>query len=183
MLTFLFFSMDTQTVWNNLNSEVYFFILKKVKDKNAANDILQNSFLKIHKNISHLKNPTKVRAWVFQIVRNEIINYFHQESLYVEQVKENEEIPNVDYHDACCFDQFLNDLPEKYKLVIDLIYIEGKKQKEVAALTGLTLENVKVRIKRAKMILKKNFTECCKYQLDKQGNLTGEPNCAVCAKP
>ena len=39
--------MDTQTVWNNLNSEVYFFILKKVKDRNAANDILQNSFLKI----------------------------------------------------------------------------------------------------------------------------------------
>ena len=71
--------------------------------------------------------------------------------------------------------------PRKYKLVID--YIEGKKQKEVAALTGLTLENVKVRIKRAKMILKKNFTECCKYQLDEQGNLTGEPNCAVCAKP
>ena len=54
----------------------------------------------------------------------------------MEQVKENEEIPNVDYHDACCFDQFLNDLPEKYKLVIDLIYIEGKKQKEIAALTG-----------------------------------------------
>ncbi|MFC4413458.1 sigma factor-like helix-turn-helix DNA-binding protein [Kaistella carnis] len=31
---------------------------------------------------------------------------------------------------------FLLDLPEKYKLVIDLIYIEGKKQKEIAALTG-----------------------------------------------
>ena len=81
--------MDTQTVWNNLNSEVYFFILKKVKDRNAANDILQNSFLKIHKYVYHLKTATKVRAWVFQIVRNEIINYFHQQSLHVEQVKEN----------------------------------------------------------------------------------------------
>ena len=125
------FSMDTQSVWNNLNSEVYFFILKKVKDRNAANDILQNSFLKIHKNIAHLKTATKVRAWVFQIVRNEIINYFHQESLYVEQVRENEEIPNEEYYDACCFDQFRNELAEKYKLVIDLIYIEGKNRKKL----------------------------------------------------
>lgn len=125
------FSMDTQSVWNNLNSEIYFFILKKVKDRNAANDILQNSFLKIHKNIAHLKTATKVRAWVFQIVRNEIINYFHQESLYVEQVRENEEIPNEEYYDACCFDQFRNELAEKYKLVIDLIYIEGKNRKKL----------------------------------------------------
>ena len=65
---------------------------------------------------------------------------------------------------------FLLDIPEKYKLVIDLIYIEGKKQKEVAALTGLTLENVKMRIKRAKIIWNKIFAECCKYQLDKQRN-------------
>ena len=81
--------INTQTVWYDLNSEVYLIILKKMKDKTAATDILQNSFLKVHEYVYHLKTATKVRAWVFQIVRNEIINYFHQQSLHVEQVKEN----------------------------------------------------------------------------------------------
>ncbi|WP_027377925.1 sigma-70 family RNA polymerase sigma factor [Kaistella palustris] len=172
--------MDTQTVWNNFNSELYFFILKKVKDKNAANDILQNSFLKIHHHISTLRNPEKIRAWVYQIVRNEIIDYLRRESAYSGEFNENKEALVENYDHACCFDQFLKDLPEKYRTVIDLLYVEGKKQQEVANLTGLSLENVKIRVKRAKNMLKKNFTECCKYQLDEKGNLTGEPNCAVC---
>lgn len=172
--------METQKIWNRFGEELYFFILKKVKDKNAANDIFQNSFLKIHKNLSKLKKEEKTKAWVFQIARNEIVNHFNKESVYLEQLNTNKETPLEKYQHICCFDKFINDLPKIYREVIELVYIKGHKQKDVAGILDISLENVKARIRRAKDILKKNFNECCKYEFDKNGNLTGESNCSVC---
>jgi RNA polymerase sigma-70 factor (ECF subfamily) len=81
---------------------------------------------------------------------------------------------------VCCFNKFINELPDKYKQVIELVYFKGEKQKVAAAALEFSLENVKARIKRAKDMLRKSLADCCKYQFDKRGNLTGEPNCGVC---
>jgi len=173
--------METQQIWNTYSDELYFFILKKVRNKNNANDIFQNTFLKIHKNLFQLKNDAKVKAWVFQIARNEIVNYMNQEMVYVENVKPEKETSPQKQQQMCCFDTFINDLPKIYRDVVELVYIKGKKQKEVAITLEISLENVKARLKRAKEILKKNFNECCKYQLDKHGKLIGESDCSKCS--
>ncbi|MGO3719367.1 MAG: sigma-70 family RNA polymerase sigma factor [Mesonia hippocampi] len=172
--------METQKIWDNFNDELYFFILKKVKNKDVTNDVFQNTFLKIHKNLSKLKKEEKARAWIFQIARNEIVNHFKKESVYVEKLDADKEIPLQKYQHICCFDKFINDLPEIYRQVIELIYVKGKKQKDVAKELEISLENVKARIKRAKDILKKKFNECCKYEFDKNGKLIGESNCSIC---
>jgi RNA polymerase sigma-70 factor (ECF subfamily) len=174
--------METQKIWSKFNNELYFFILKKVKNKDVANDIFQNTFLKIHENVSSLKKEEKTRAWIFQIARNEIFNHFRKESMYVEKVDTVREVPFQKYEDICCFDKFISDLPEIYRLVIELIYIKGRRQKEVAKELEISLENVKARIKRAKDILKKKFNECCKYEFDKNGKLIGDSNCSICSK-
>ncbi|HUH73905.1 MAG TPA: sigma-70 family RNA polymerase sigma factor [Chitinophagales bacterium] len=118
----------------------------------------------------------------FQIARNEIINYFNNETVYTDEIDSNQEIALQQYQHICCFDKFINELPEIYKEVIELVYIKGLKQKEVAATLDISLENVKVRIRRVKEILKKRFNECCKYEFDKNGHLTGESNCSICEK-
>jgi RNA polymerase sigma-70 factor (ECF subfamily) len=172
--------METENIWKDYNDELYFFILKRVKNENDTNDIFQNTFLKVHKNLSKLKDNSKVKAWVFQIARNEIINHFNNESPYVEPLKTYKEIvPNND-KDFCCFNTFISDLPIIYRDVIELVYIKGFKQKEAANKLDISLANVKARIKRSKHILKENFTTCCKYDLDKHGKLIGEANCSVC---
>lgn len=172
--------METQKIWNNFSDEIYFFILKKVRNKQAANDVFQNSFFKIHKNLEQVKTPESIKAWVFQIVRNEITNYFSQESKYVEQRhNRNPGIPE-NYEYICCFDRFIDDLPEHYKEVIKLVYIRGIKQTDTAKQLDLSLANVKARIRRAKTILKRNFKECCHYEWDEDGKLIGEPNCSKC---
>ena len=172
--------MKTQSIWNDYSDELYFFILKKVKNKTAANDIFQNTFLKIHKNLPNLKDEEKIKAWIFQIARNEIINYTKKESIYTEEATAIQEVEKDDYQDVCCFDKFINNLPPIYEEVIELVYIKGHKQKEVAKILDISLANVKARIHRAKDILKQNFNECCKYELDKNGLLTGDPNCSSC---
>nr|WP_299200842.1 sigma-70 family RNA polymerase sigma factor [uncultured Brumimicrobium sp.] len=172
--------METEAIYSTLNEELYFFILKKVKRKSSANDIFQNTFLKIHDNLPSLKNKDKAKSWVFQIARNEIINYIKKESVYAEQKGLIPEELLSKHQEVCCFDRFINELPKIYKETIELVYIEGKKQKEVATTLNISLENVKARIRRAKLILAKRFNACCKYKYNEKGQLVGEANCSAC---
>jgi RNA polymerase sigma-70 factor (ECF subfamily) len=177
---FLFLNMETQKIWKQFNDTLYFFILKKVKNENAANDIFQNTFLKIHNNLHQLKEEEKAKAWVFQIARNEIANHFKKESKYIAPIEEITEV-NFERNEAyCCFDRFINDLPSIYKETVELVYIKGKKQDEAAKILEISLANVKARIRRSKDILKEKFSECCKYEFDKNGSLIGEPDCSSC---
>ncbi|MEM6265805.1 MAG: sigma-70 family RNA polymerase sigma factor [Bacteroidota bacterium] len=172
--------METQDIWNSFNDELYFFILKKVKDKHVANDIFQNTFLKIHKNLPTLKQAEKARAWTFQIARNEIADYYNTASTHVEQLSTSPAPPLDEYQFVCCFDKLINELPDMYREVIELVYLKGYKQKEVAGELGISLENTKARIRRAKEILKQKFKECCKYEVNNQGKLIGEADCSRC---
>ena len=176
--------LSTYEIWKKMGDEIYFFILKRVKDKNIANDVFQEVFLKIHANIGSLQQEGKLKSWAFQIVRNEIANYFNKENKYIDfeenkyiDFEENKAEINEEIINYCCFDEFLNELSHPYKEVMELVYVEGKKQGEVSEILGITLANVKIRIKRAKESLKQKLQECCHYEVDKEGNSVGEPNC------
>ncbi|PRX44411.1 MULTISPECIES: sigma-70 family RNA polymerase sigma factor [Salegentibacter] len=172
--------MDTQEIWRAHSEEVYFFILKRVKDTEAASDILQNTFYNTHKNLNQIEDLIKIRSWVFQIARNEIADYFKREAKYSVRLKGEEDKGAEKYQDICCFNRFIEELPEHYKSVIKLVYIDGKTQIEAAQVLKISLANVKARIRRAKSLLKQRFNECCKYEINKNGQLTGEPDCAEC---
>ena len=172
--------METQNIWKKYHDELYFFILKKTKDKDIANDVFQNTFLKIHKSITQLKSVDKTKPWVFQIARNEIANYYNNESIYVEKFDNKDVAQGQKTEEVCCFETFINELPKNFKQVIELVYIDGLKQKDVAIKLEISLDNVKARIRKAKDILKVKFYKCCKYQFNKEGKLIGESNCAMC---
>lgn len=172
----------TNEIWYEFYTEIFFFILKRVKNEDSTNDIIQNSFIKIHENLNTLKQNSKLKSWVFQIVRNEVAN-FYKGNKGVEEISDLEtdtSLSQVNYDNLCCFDRFINELPEKYKTVVDLIYFQGKNQFETAELLGISLANVKARILRAKNMITQKLKTCCKFSTDKKGRLIGESNCSIC---
>lgn len=172
--------MKTEEIWDRYGQELYFFVLKNVKDKEVANDVFQNSFLKIHDKIAQLQSEEKARSWVFQIGRNEIANYYNKEQSYYKLAEQIRQYTPVEYDHVCCFDRFIDDLSENYKAVIELIYVEGKKQDEVADILDISLANVKARVRRAKEVLKCQFQACCKFELTVEGKLKGTDDCPSC---
>ncbi len=171
--------MRSEEIYRQHGQEVYFFVLKKVRSKNIANDIFQSTFLKIHQHLDQLKSAQKVRAWAFQIARNEIANYFDRELAH-EHAIASPSGEQDEQNAACCFDRFIEDLPKEYKDVIVLAYVAGKKQSEIAEALGLSLPNVKARLRRAKVRLKQQFVECCNYEINAKGQLIGTANCSIC---
>ena len=172
--------IETADIWKKQHSEIYFFILKKVKNEEATREIIQNVFLKIHQNIDTIKDITKVRAWVFTIVRNEIANHYNLAPKTISITSFVISPNHNSYQEFCCFDRFVTNLPMPYKEVVQLIYFQGKTQIEAAELIGISLPNVKARIRRAKLILINNFNTCCKFKINAEGKLIGDSNCARC---
>lgn len=176
---------DTQQIWDSLKEPLFYFILKRVNNENISKDILQEVFIKIHLNLNQLQNESKVKAWVFQITRNQVAEYFRKENKLVELTKLDEEYLTVGFEyseiDFCCFENFINELPEKYSKVLTLISVEGKKQNEAASMLHLSLPNLKSRVHRAKEMLKQKFIECCQFSLNDKGLLVGEQNCQRCS--
>lgn len=172
--------MRTLEVYQEYGDKLYFFILKRVKDREAANDILQNSFEKIHINLPKLRAKQKVKAWIFQIARNELVNYFDKETKYVSAPEYSEPTEEVSIQNCCCFDRFIDHLPTSNKKVIELVYEKGAKQYEAAEILGLSLANVKAIIRKSKDLLKDQFISCCKYELNTSGKLVGAADCAHC---
>lgn len=174
--------LSTHNIWNEYKNELYFFILKRIQNEESAQEVLQNAFLKIHKNLHNLVQESKVRAWVYQISRNEIANFRkHNSPVLYESNINDYSIENSGNGDLfCCFDRFVEALPENYRSVILEVYRKGKTQQEAAHVLGISLANSKARIRHAKAILKDNFLQCCNYELNTRGVLSGEPDCSIC---
>lgn len=179
-------SMTTQQVWTTYSDDLKRFILSKVKDDAITDDILQNTFIKIHTKLHTLKDITKLKAWCFTVARNSILDYWKATNQTFEIANfEAETTLNEDVHtEKDCLRGILQNLPKKYRNPIFLSDIKGLKQQEVADQLQQSLPTTKSQIQRARKLIAQGFMDCCGYVLNHNGKLVGEiqekEDCKVC---
>jgi RNA polymerase sigma-70 factor (ECF subfamily) len=181
---------ETEEVWKKFNNLLKQFILKRVRNEHDAEDILQDVFCKIHNSIHKLKDKDKLQAWVYQITRHTIIDYYRSRKVMAEptEIPEdlvNEPIPSTLNEDiAACLKPMMDDLPEKYRESIILTEVAGLTQKEMAEKLGLSLSGAKSRVQRGREKLKEVLLACCHFELDRLGNILDyqlkEQSCRYC---
>jgi RNA polymerase sigma-70 factor (ECF subfamily) len=178
--------MTTQQVWTKYSNDLKRFIFSKVKDEAIADDILQDSFLKIHTKLHTLKDLNKLKSWIFSIARNSVLDYFKASNKTFEYANfESETHLEENVHtEKDCLRGILQNLPKKYRDPIFLSDIKGMKQQEVAEQLKQSLPTTKSQIQRARKLIAQGFMDCCGYVLNEDGNLVGEiqdkEDCKVC---
>lgn len=68
--------MTTKQVWTSYSEELKKFIISKVKNTAFADDILQDTFIKVHTKLDTLKDITKLKSWCFRIAQNSILDHW-----------------------------------------------------------------------------------------------------------
>ena len=68
--------MTTNEVWKQYADDIKRYIENKVHDEVIADDILQDTFIKIHTKLHTLKDLNKIKSWCFTIARNSIMDFF-----------------------------------------------------------------------------------------------------------
>jgi RNA polymerase sigma-70 factor (ECF subfamily) len=178
--------MTTQQVWEKYAGDLKRFIFSKIKDKAITDDVLQDSFIKIHTKLHTLKDLTKLKSWIFSIARNSILDYFKSTNKTFEIANfESETDILEDVHtEKDCLLGILQNLPKTYRDPLFLSDIKGLKQQEVAEQLNQTLSTTKSQIQRARKLIAKGFMDCCGYVLNDEGKLVGEiqdkDDCKIC---
>jgi RNA polymerase sigma-70 factor (ECF subfamily) len=178
--------MTTHQVWKNYSNDLNRFILSKVKDTTATDDILQDTFLKIHTKLHTLKEISKLKSWCFSIARNSILDYWKSthHTFEIANFEGENAMEKIEHTEEDCLHGLLKNLPKKYRDPLFLSDIQGLKQAQVAKQLNLPLPTVKSQIQRARKLIAQGFMDCCGYVINKQGNLVGEiqerGDCKVC---
>lgn len=174
--------MTTEHIWEDFHGQLKHFILKRVAHEEAAEDILQDVFVKIHLHIRTLKDQQKLQGWLYQIARNAITDYYRVEQRVV-TIPELPELENVADEEALGDEQdaeqalapavasFVAALPPPYKQAIMLTEYDGLTQRELADHLGISLSGAKSRVQRARERLKDMLLTCCHFELDRRGHI------------
>ncbi|KJS84397.1 MAG: hypothetical protein JM58_11185 [Peptococcaceae bacterium BICA1-8] len=168
-------TFDTNVIWEKYSAGLFKYILKHVNNQYDAEDLLQEVFLKIHKNIKNGRNEN-IQAWVYKIARNTVIDYYRKNgkfnfSEFTDDISSVNEDRGVTDEIIECLLSMTNDLPDKYKQALLLTQLGGMTQKEMAEEKNLSSSGAKSRVQRARQKLKTMFTDCCTYKFDRLGNI------------
>jgi RNA polymerase sigma-70 factor, ECF subfamily len=173
-------------IWFRFNSKLKSFIISKVKDNALADDLLQEVFIKIHRLIGQLKDENKLQAWVYQVARNKVYDYFrshgHTTDLDVTEVEVIEEEADNQYMSETIEDmvKMMDEMPAEYCDVLCLTELGGMSHKEYAEKTGISPTAAKTRAFMARNMLKDMLMKCCHYQFDKYGTVIDIKPAACC---
>ncbi len=179
----------TEQIFEEYHSKLLGFISSRVGNSADAEDILQDTFLKIHSRINTLKEDTKIQSWIYRITRNTIIDYYRThkstEELPVSLSKPDPEpYEETRQEMADWFLPLIKVLPPQFKQPLLLSEIDGLSQKEVAEKEGLSLSATKSRIQRGRKVLKDTLLDCCQFEFDHQGKVLDyqekQQNCREC---
>jgi RNA polymerase sigma-70 factor (ECF subfamily) len=177
---------DTESIWRTLSDRVRHFVRSRVASNDDADDILQNVFLRIHEKLETLRESERLESWVFQIARNAIVDYRRRKtpsSLDPEAVTapaDDAASDSLVVGIAGCLGMMIEQLPGELKRAVSMFERDGVSQKEIATLEAISLSGAKSRVQRGRKLLKEMLEQCCRLQLDRQGNVLDWDAPAAC---
>lgn len=131
--------------------QVYRFIYRHVGNREDAEDLTAQVFLKAIRSLDRARDEESIRGWLFQTARTTLADHWRQ--FYRTPIVSLEFFPRLRSQSARPSDEPLSGdevqrilalLPEHYRRVLTLRFLEGLSIKETAAEMGITETNVKV---------------------------------------
>ena len=176
---------EVTNIWTDFHKELKAFILNKTRNSADTDDILQEVFLKIIRNIDKVNQAENLRHYLYGIVRNAINDYFRNRKQIVDNTEIEEKITEEETQSLnttiaeCCIKPFINKLPNNYREALLITEFQDISQKELAERLNISYSGAKSRVQRGKDKLKELILNCCACQSDKYGNLieTENKNC------
>lgn len=136
-----------------------------LKQKDLAEDAVQEAFIKAFKNIDRYDGESTFGAWMKRIVINQSIDYYRQLK-YHEDLENHalelaeEDNPNWEVEEHVSTDDIrkcIDNLPEKYSTILKLYLMEGYDHDEIAEILNIKSNNSRIQLHRGKKLLKEQL--------------------------
>jgi len=143
--------------------QLYATALRYVRYDHAAKDVVQNSYIKIFKNLKQLnyQSEASTLAWMKKISVNEALLSIRKEKTWNKKQTTTKNYVVNNNHDLYKDELYavLLKLPEQQRIVFSLFAIEGYKHKEIAEKLGINENNSRTIVGRARNFLASHITK------------------------
>lgn len=162
------------------------FLRRRVRDDATADDLTQETLLKVFRSRATLRDGQRLEAWLYRIARTTLVDFYRRQrpgvelpaNLAAEPVEPADEVTAAM---ARSLRNFLEELPEAYREPVRLAEFEGLPLAKIALRMGLSLTAVKSRVRRGRAMLKKKLQDCCRLEFDRMGKIIGYERRRPCA--
>ena len=182
-------TVDAGVLFETYHDRIYRYVLSFVKNPAEAEDLTQDTFLRVYRHGESLRDPEAVRGWLYRIATHVCLDRLRQRKALVSldnvegeghvklpvsespsplEISERKET-------SACVQRCLDFLPDKYRAVILLHEAHSLTAPEIADLLGVTLTTVKIRLHRARRKLQQVMDRGCAVSDDHRGVPTCHP--------
>ena len=153
-----------ELLYKTFSAKMYGVCLRYAGNAEDAQDILQEGFIKVFRNLDRFRAEGSFEGWIRRIFVNTAIEHYRR-TVNMYPVSESQE-NNVEDKDWSAFDKLavkdlmklIQDLSPGYRAVFNLYVVEGYTHKDIAAMMGISEGTSKSQLARAKAILKNVIT-------------------------
>lgn len=189
-------SSDTYSfdhIYETYNLKIQRYLARLI-GADEAEDLTQEVFVKVNRALPRFNEKAKLSTWIYRIATNTAVDrtrsasfkrskeYIPEEELIAEDqaawsgkkvLSSDQRLIEKEMNE--CIRHFIHHLPENYSTVLVLSELECLKNREVAEVLGETLDNVKIRLHRARARLKKELARHCDFYHTQDNQLACEP--------
>ncbi len=145
--------MELDQVLKQYTQQLKRFFRSRVRNVSDVDDLVQGVFQKTLIHFKNIKEPEKIRSWLFSVARNTLIDHYRKTSRYVSDefssiAMDLEDSNEVNSELSKCIYPFLKQLPKEYRHALEEVELRDKPQKQVANELGMTYSALKSRVQR-----------------------------------
>lgn len=157
-----------EQLYKMFSARMFAVCIQFSKDRIEAEDNLQDGFIKVFQSLKQYASKGSFEGWMKRIFINTALEKFRK-NRSIQLVEEFPDIEDTDIEEDVSISEnilleFVDQLPEKYKLVFNLYVTEEMPHKEIASLVGITEGTSKSNLARAREILKRKVKEYLEYE-------------------
>lgn len=167
-------SEKVEALWRELSTPLRGYFERQVRRPEDAEDLLQESFLRVLKGIEDVTDEDRLAAWVQRIARNLVVDARRRErgeGATEEEPAAPEDAEDLNLVVGGWLAARIGSLPARYREVVRLFELEGVSQREIAERLGLSLTAVKSRVQRGRKLLRSDLLACCSFEFDRTGGV------------
>ncbi|MCF8332478.1 MAG: RNA polymerase sigma factor [Bacteroidales bacterium] len=135
--------------------------LRYVKNMAEAEDVLQEGFIKVFKNIDKFDRKGSLSGWIYRIMVNTALNFLRSKNK-IQFAEYEGDLPADDEQDIYINEEYtqqqilevIRDLPEGYRTVFNLYVIDGYKHREISDKLGISINTSKTQLAKARRMLR-----------------------------
>lgn len=171
---------EISAVWAEFAAPLRAFVRRRVPESIDADDVVQDIFVRILRNLPSLADVERLDAWVFRTARSAVSDALraHQRREARTDATDLDTLEHEAGDDASkaleltsCLKPFVDRLDEPYRSALELTTVHGLTQQEAAAREGISLSGMKSRVQRARDQMRDQMLRCCDVERDVRGGV------------